>query len=346
MKYNNSKKPVAVLGIDLAKQSFQLHGVDANGETALTKKIKRNKLHEFIAQLPACIIGIEACGGSNYWQRVFERRGHVVHMIAPQFVKPFVKSNKNDAADAEAICEAVQRPSMRFVPAKSVEQQDIQSLHRIRSQAVARRTAQANQIRGLLMEYGVIIPKGISYVRRETPCILEDATNELTIIFRELLSELYDEIVHLDKRIKMLENKLNIVCKENKNCQRLLTIPGVGLLSATAMVAAIGDINVFKNGRELAAWLGLVPRQHSTGGKPTLLGISKRGDTYLRTLLIHGGRTVVRVAEKYQDKRNTWIKQLDTRRGKNITAVAVANKNARIAWALLSKQTTFQPDMI
>ncbi len=346
MKYNNSKNTVKALGIDLAKQSFQLHGVDKNSIIVLTKKLTRNKLSQFVAQLPPCLIGIEACSGSNYWVRVFERYGHTVRMIAPQFVKPFVKSNKNDAADAEAICEAVQRPSMRFVPAKSVEQQDIQSLHRIRSQAVARRTAQANQIRGLLMEYGIIIPKGISYVRKEIPCILEDASNELTVIFRDLLDDLYNEMVHLDDRVEILENKLKIICKENENCQRLLTIPGVGLLSATALVAAIGDINVFKNGRELAAWLGLVPRQHSTGGKPTLLGISKRGDTYLRTLLIHGGRTVVRVAEKYQDKRNTWIKQLDTRRGKNITAVAVANKNARIAWALLTKQTTFQLGMI
>ena len=346
MKYNNQKNTIKVLGIDLAKQSFQLHGVDKNSIIVLTKKLTRNKLSQFIAQLSPCLIGIEACSGSNYWVRVFERYGHTVRVIAPQFVKPFVKSNKNDAADAEAICEAVQRPSMRFVPAKSVEQQDIQSLHRIRSQAVARRTAQANQIRGLLMEYGIIIPKGISYVRKEIPCILEDATNELTVIFRDLLDDLYNEMVHLDDRIEILENKLKIICKENESCQRLLTIPGVGLLSATALVAAIGDINVFKNGRELAAWLGLVPRQHSTGGKPTLLGISKRGDTYLRTLLIHGGRTVVRVAEKYQDKRNTWIKQLEARRGKNITAVAVANKNARIAWALLTKQATFQSGMI
>jgi len=344
MKYNSLQNTIAVLGIDLAKQSFQLHGVDANGAVVLTKKLTRNKLSQFIARLSPCLIGIEACGGSNYWTRVFERHGHTVRMIAPQFVKPFVKSNKNDAVDAEAICEAVQRPSMRFVPAKSVEQQDIQSLHRIRSQAVARRTAQANQIRGLLMEYGIIIPKGIAYVRKEIPCILEDATNELTSVFRELLNELYREMVHLDERIKMLENKLEIVCNKNENCQRLL--PGVGLLSATAMIAAIGDISVFKNGRELAAWLGLVPRQHSTGGKPTLLGISKRGDTYLRTLLIHGGRTVVRVAGKYQDKRNRWISQLDQRRGKNISAVAVANKNARIAWALLTNKTTYQASVI
>lgn len=342
MSNDKPKNDVAVLGIDLAKQSFQLHGVDKNGATVLKKKLARKDLCELIARLPVCIIGIEACGGANHWVRVFQKFGHTVHMIAPQFVKPFVKSNKNDAADAEAICEAVQRPSMRFVPAKSLEQQDIQSLHRIRSQAVARRTAQANQIRGLLMEYGLIIPLGISYVRKSIPLLLEEADNGLTTMFRELLADLYEEMVHLDTRIKTLENKLDALCTQNEDCQRLRSIPGVGLLSATAMVAAIGDISAFKNGRELAAWLGLVPRQHSTGGKPTLLGISKRGDTYLRTLLIHGGRTVVRVANKHQDKRSTWVMKLEERRGKNISAVAVANKNARVAWALLSHKTTYQ----
>lgn len=342
MSNDKPKNDVAVLGIDLAKQSFQLHGVDKNGATVLKKKLARKDLCEFIAQLPVCIIGIEACGGANHWVRVFQKFGHTVHMIAPQFVKPFVKSNKNDAADAEAICEAVQRPSMRFVPAKSLEQQDIQSLHRIRSQAVARRTAQANQIRGLLMEYGHIIPQGISYIRKSIPPLLEEADNGLTTMFRELLADLYEEMVHLEARIKTLENKLDALCAQNEDCQRLRSIPGVGLLSATAMVAAIGDISTFKNGRELAAWLGLVPRQHSTGGKPTLLGISKRGDTYLRTLLIHGGRTVVRVANKHQDKRSTWVRKLEERRGKNISAVAVANKNARVAWALLSHKTTYQ----
>lgn len=342
MNHHNPKGKVTVLGIDLAKQSFQLHGVDASGQVVIRKKLSRNKLSQFIAQLPPCIIGIEACGGSNHWVRVFRAFGHSVHMIAPQFVKPFVKSNKNDAADAEAICEAVQRPSMRFVPAKSVAQQDIQSLHRIRSQAVARRTAQANQIRGLLLEYGLTIPQGISHVRKQIPLILEDAGNELTCLFRELLLSLYDEMVHLDERIESLESKLEALCAKNEDCQRLLSIPGVGLLTATAMVAAIGDIGVFKSGRELAAWLGLVPRQHSTGGKPTLLGISKRGDTYLRTLLIHGGRTVVRVADKRQDQRGKWVQRLGDRRGKNIAAVAVANKNARIAWALLSQKTTYQ----
>jgi transposase len=342
MNDNNVKNPLAVLGIDIAKQSFQLHGVDCNGVTVLRKTLNRKKLCSFIAKLSVCTIGIEACGGANHWARVFQGFGHTVHMMAPQFVKPYVKSNKSDAADAEAICEAVQRPSMRFVPAKSVAQQDLQSLHRIRSQAVARRTAQANQIRGLLMEYGLLIPQGIVYIRKSIPAMLEDGENELTAMFRELLSDLYDEMVHLDERIKTLENKLKALCSQNEDCQRLLTIPGVGLLSATALVAAIGDINAFKNGRELAAWLGLVPRQHSTGGKPTLLGISKRGDTYLRTLLIHGGRTVVRVADKHRDQRSQWISQLDARRGKNISAVAVANKNARVAWALLSQKTIYQ----
>lgn len=337
MKDCKVKSEVTLLGIDLAKQSFQLHGVDKAGQIVFRKKLNRNKLTAFIANLPPCLIGLEACGGAHHWARTFTDFGRTVRMIAPQFVKPFVKSNKNDAVDAEAICEAVQRPSMRFVPAKHIEQQDIQSIHRVRSLLVARRTAQANQIRGLLLEYGIIIPKGIAYIRTRIPEILEDAENTLTALFRELLVELYEEMVHLDERVVILELKLQAISLQNKDCQRLLTIPGIGLLTATAMVAAVSDITAFKSGRELAAWLGLVPRQHSTGGKTTLLGISKRGDSYLRTLLIHGGRTVVRVAGKYQDKRNRWVSELDQRRGKNISAVAVANKNVRIAWALLSK---------
>ena len=338
---NNEKKVITVLGIDLAKNSFQLHGVDKDGRVVLKKKLSRYKLAAFMANLSPCLIGLEACGGAHYWVRTFTQMGHTVRMIAPQFVKPYVKSNKNDAVDAEAICEAVQRPSMRFVPVKGIEQQDIQSIHRIRSQQVARRTAQANQIRGLLLEYGIIIPKGITSIRKAIPDILEDAENTLTSLFRELLRELYDEMVHHDERIGTLEQKLKMICVQNEDCQRLLTIPGVGFLTATALIAAIGDITVFKNGRELAAWLGLVPRQHSTGGKPTLMGISKRGDCYLRTLLIHGGRSVVRVAHQHQDKRNQWIGEVKQRRGENISNVAVANKNARIAWALLAKKECY-----
>jgi len=338
---NNSKGKVTVLGIDLAKNSFQLHGVDKQGNRVLKKKLSRKQLVAFIAQLPPCLIGLEACGGAHHWVRVFSELGHTVKMIAPQFVKPYVKSNKNDAVDAEAICEAVQRPSMRFVPSKSTEQQDIQSVHRVRSLLVGRRTAQANQIRGLLMEYGIVIPQGINQLRKAIPNILEDAENSLSSYFRDLLRELYEEIVHFDERIETIELKLKVISEQNEDCQRLLTIPGIGFLTATALIAAIGDISVFKSGRELAAWIGLVPRQHSTGGKPTLLGISKRGDSYLRTLLIHGGRSVVRVAHKHQDKRNQWIGEIKQRRGENISNVAVANKNARIAWALLTKKQDY-----
>lgn len=345
MKHNSATsehRELKVLGIDLAKQSFQLHGVDERGHVVLRKKLNRNQFSAFIANLPPCLIGLEACGGAHYWVRELTKLGHSMRMIAPQFVKPYVKSNKNDAVDAEAICEAVQRPNMRFVPTKSIEQQDLQSLHRIRSQLVARRTAQANQVRGLLLEYGIVIPKGIIYVRKALPSILEDAENVLSVLFRELLSGLYDELVHLDERILALEKKLVTLSAAHEDCQRLLTIPGVGLLTATALVAAIGDISVFKNSRELAAWLGLVPKQHSTGGKQTLLGISKRGDSYLRTLLIHGGRSVVRVAHKHPDKRNRWIGDIKQRRGENISNVAVANKNARIAWALLTRKENYQ----
>jgi len=342
MKQDNKKGDVKVLGIDLAKTSYQLHGEADSGQTVVNKKFNRKNLTAFVARLPPCIIGLEACGGAHYWARVFKAFGHEVKIMAPQFVKPFVKSNKNDAIDAQAICEAVQRPSMRFVPEKSVEQQDIQSLHRIRSQLISRRTAQSNQIRGLLLEYGIVIPKGISYVRKQIPWVLEDGESGLSSLFREALGELYQELVHLDQRVTTLEKKLQRISDQNEDCQRLLTIPGIGLLSATALVSAIGNINAFKSGRELAAWMGLVPRQHSTGGKPTLLGISKRGDTYLRTLLIHGGRSVVRFAHKYKDRRNQWVSRMEKRRGKNITAVAVANKNARVVWALLSQQTDYR----
>ncbi len=341
MKQCNVKDKIKVLGIDLSKQSFQLHGVDAAGKTVLKKTLSRSKLSAFIAKLPVCLIGIEACGGAHYWVRVFSVYGHTVKMIAPQFVKPYVKSNKNDAVDAEAICEAVQRPSMRFVPAKSVEQQDMQSLHRIRSQLVSRRTAQSNQIRGLLLEYGITIQQGISHITKQVPMILEDGENGLTVLFRYLLNELNEEFKHLDERINNLEQRLQGLSQQNADCQRLLTVPGIGLLTATALVAAIGDIGVFKNGRELAAWLGLVPKQHSTGGKSTLLGISKRGESYLRTLLIHGGRSVVQNAHRHQDKRSRWVSDIKQRRGQNISAVAVANKNARVAWALLSRQANY-----
>jgi transposase len=263
--------------------------------------------------------------------------------MAPQFVKPYVKSNKNDCLDAEAICESVQRPNMRFVPMKAPSQQDVQSLHRARSLALRHRTAQVNQIRGLLLEYGIVIAQGRQRVRRHLPRILEDAENGLSVAFRELLQGLFEELVHLDERIDGFDHRIEQLSRENVLCARLMTIPGIGPKVATALVAAVGDdVGVFKNGRQLAAWLGLVPRQCSTGGKTQLLGISKRGDRYLRTLLIHGARSVVRCVGTKADRRSCWIRALVQRRGRNIAVVAVANKMARIAWALLNAEQVYQ----
>jgi transposase len=343
MKKDTANGTVKILGIDLAKQSFQLHGVDEASQTVLRKKLSRSQVCAFVARMEPCLIGLEACGGSHYWARVFKSYGHTVRIIAPQFVKPYVKSNKNDAVDAEAICEAVQRPNMRFVPDKSVGQQDMQSLHRIRSQIVSRRTAQANQVRGLLMEYGIVIPQGIRHLRQQIPRILEDADNGLSDLFRQLLNELYQEFVHLDERLESLESTLKGLCVQSEDCRRLLTIPGVGLLTATALVAAVGDICAFKSGRELAAWLGLVPRQHSTGGKTALMGISKRGDSYLRKLLVHGARAVIRHAKDRDDGLSQWLNELVARKHVNVATVALANKTARIAWAIVHNETSYDP---
>ena len=328
---------VTVVGIDLAKTIFHLHGVDASGNVAVRKKLSRTKLAEFMAKLPACRVGMEACGGSHFWARKFTAMGHEVRMMAPQFVKPYVNSNKNDLVDAEAICEAIQRPSMRFVPGKSVEQQDIQSLHRARSIAVSNRTAQVNQIRGLLMEYGIVVPQRIANLRKALPWILEDGENELSPMFRDLLAGLRDEFVRLDERVAGYDAQIKGLSEQSQLCRRLMGIPGVGPMSATALVAAVADASAFNSGREMAAWLGLVPRQYSTGGKPKLLGISKRGDVYLRKLLVHGARAALRVADKKQDRRSRWAVEVAGRRGHNIAAVALANKNVRTAWVLLSK---------
>ena len=344
MRKCNEKQAIKVVGIDLGKTSFQLHGVDDRGHEQLTKKLTRKQLKATMARMPACLVGMEACASAHYWARLLRSYDHEVKLIAPQFVKPYVKSNKNDQADAEAICEAVQRPNMRFVAIKEVEQQDIQSVHRIRSQVVGNRTAQVNQIRGLLMEYGIDIPKGRAQVRKRLPLILEDAENGLTIRFRALLSGLYDELVHLDDRIAELNQEIDQLAQNDHRARRLLSIPGIGPMCATALVAAIGDIHMFKNGRELAAWLGLVPRQSSTGGKARLLGISKRGDVYLRQLLIHGARAVLQWVDGKEDSRSRWAKELVQRRNKNVAAVAMANKMVRTAYAVLKYEEDYRID--
>ena len=327
---------VTTIGIDLAKSVFQVHGVDKDGKTVFQKRLRRSKVLEFFVQLPPCLIGMEACSSAHYWARKLREQDHEVKLMAPQFVKPYVKANKTDAADAEAICEAVTRPTMRFVPIKSVDQHGVLSLHRARSGFVKSRTAQANQIRGLLGEFGIVLPQGISHVAGRLPDIIEDADNELPIVFRELLLRLRSHLLELNRQIQELENQIDAWHKNNEDSQRLANIPGVGVLTASALVASIGDARCFKNGRELAAWLGLVPRQHSSGGKPLLLGISKRGDAYLRTLMVHGARSAVRVAANKQTPTDSWTNGLSTRRHMNVVSVARANKNARIVWALLA----------
>jgi transposase len=326
---------ISVLGIDIAKQVFHVVGMDDAGHVVLRKRLARSELPRFIATLPPLRIGMEACGGAHYWARCFREYGHDVRLIAPQFIKAYVKSPKNDARDAEAICEAVTRPTMRFVPIKRVEQQDLQALHRVRERLIKARTALVNEIRGLLSEYGIILPQGITKFRRLIVQTLEAGQAQLTPCSRELFWQLYEEFLALDQRLASYDEKLTARGQAHPECQRLQTIPGIGPVSATALIAAIGDATQFKNGRQLAAWLGLVPREHSTGGKPRLLGISKRGDVYLRTLLVHGARTTLRWVDTKSDDRSRWLRALIARRGKNRAAVALANKNARIVWALL-----------
>lgn len=333
---------ITTVGVDLAKNVIQVHARDGRGKTILTKQLKRDQVIPFFAKVEACTIGMEACGSAHFWARRLMELGHVVRLMAPQFVKPYVKSNKNDAADAEAICEALSRPNMRFVPVKTVEQQAVLALHRARSGLVKARTAQANQVRGLLCEFGICLPQGIGYIASRLPAILEDGENGLPGAMRELLERLFAHLNGLDRQVDELEAKIQAVHRDNEASRRLAQIPGIGPLTASALLASIGQAKAFKNGRQLAAWIGLVPRQHSSGGKPTLLGISKRGDAYLRTLLIHGARAVIRHCEHKPRQTNTWLTQLLRRRNKNVAAVALANKNARVAWALLAHDRSYE----
>lgn len=327
---------VTTIGIDLAKNVFRIHGVDARSNVVLRKPLRRAELVKFFSNMPPCLIGLEACGGAHFWARKLMELGHTVKLMAPQFVKPYVKTNKNDAHDAEAICEAVTRPNMRFVPIKNVEQQALLGLHRARQGFVRARTAQANQIRGLLAEFGIVIPVGIRCLRQRMPEILQDVENGLPGTSRELFAQLIAHLRQLDGQVLDLEGRIRAWHRQNPASQRLEAIPGIGPLTASALVASIGDARAFRNGRQLAAWLGLVPRQHSSGGKEPHLGISKRGDTYLRTLLVHGARAVLRHRQCRPDNSQGWLIRLATRRHANIAAVALANKNARIVWALLA----------
>lgn len=326
---------IKVLGIDLAKDVFQLHGTDARGKKVLSKRLSRPKLMEYISNLSPCLVGIEACGSSHYWARVFIEQGHTVKMMAPQFVKPYVKSNKNDSRDAEGIAEAVTRPTMRFVPIKGIEQQDILLLHRVRELTMKQRTAQGNQIRGLLAEYGVIIPKGIGHLAR-LPEILDENTAQLTHAAKEIFTQLHEQLKIYIQQVKDYEHKIEQHAARDPRCIAIQEIEGIGPITASALVASISDPGLFKNGREVSAWLGLVPKQFSSGNKIVLGGITKRGDRYLKKLLIHGGRSVVKTCEKKTDAKSKWVNDKLQRGGFNKAAVAVANKNARVVWALLA----------
>ena len=337
---------ITVIGIDLAKAVFQVHGVDERGKAVLRKQLKRKDVASFFANLEPCLIGMEACGSAHYWARKLAQLGHTVRLMAPQFVKPYVKTNKSERNDAEAICEAVARPNMRFVPVKTADMQAVLALHRARQGLVKARTAQANQIRGLLAEFGIVIPKGIGHIAKRLPEILEDGGNALPGMMRQLLERLGEQLKALDTQVGELEQQIKLWHRENEHSRKLDEIAGIGPITASAFVASVGDAKNFKNARQVQAWLGMVPRHDGSGGKTTLGRISKRGDVYLRTLLIHGARAVIAQFERKPDQPDGWLKRLLARRNKNIAAVALAAKNARIAWALLAHERSFQHDYV
>ncbi len=331
------------IGIDLAKNVFQIHGVDEQEQVVLRKQLKRNQMLAFFAQLSPCLIGMESCGGSHYWARELRKLGHDARLIAPQFVKPYRRNDKNDSNDAEAICEAVGRPNMRFVPVKEEEQQAVLTLHRARALLVSERTALVNQTRGLLTEYGIVVAQGVARLRIALPDILEDGDNALPLLAREVFADLYERLQALDARIADYDRRITRLAREIVPAQRLMQVPGVGPLTATALVATVGDGRLFKNGRQFAAWLGLVPRQYSSGGKARHGRITKRGDVYLRTLLVHGARAVMRHLARHDDAQSRWVRALKERRGFNKAAVALAAKQARILWSLLARDADYQP---
>jgi transposase len=330
-------------GLDIAKQVFQVHGVNEHGVVKGRKTLARAKVLEFFAQLPPCLIGLEACGSAHYWARELTKLGHTVKLMAAQFVVAYRKRGKNDANDAEAICEAVGRPNMRFVAIKSEEQQSVLMVHRGRSLAVANRTAQVNQIRGLLGEFGLVVSKGVARLRRELPDILEDAENGLPALAREVLAGMLEQLREFDVRITAYDRQIRTLAEASEPARRLMRIEAIGPQTATALVATVGDPHVFKNARGFAAWLGITPRQHSSGGKDRLGQITRQGDRYLRTLLVHGARAYLRVVDKKADAKSAWARRLKERRHVNVAAVALAAKHARIAWAILAHGTEYRP---
>jgi transposase len=331
------------VGIDLGKTTFHLVALGDSGKVLFKKKFTQKQLITFTANMQTSLIGMEACGGAHFLGRALRAQGHDVKLIPAQFVKPFVKSNKNDFIDAEAIAEAVDRQNMRFVPIKTDDQLDLQALHRVRDRLITRRTSVINQLRAFLLERGLVFAKSPAKLRERMPEILENADEDLTPRMRNLLALLWDEWKALEQQIVDMNQEVELIASSDAACQRLRQIPGIGPLVATAIVAAIGNGAAFHKGREFAAWLGLVPKQYSTGGKAKLAGISKRGNIYLRKILIHGARAVVLRSKRERIAMGAWLTALEARAPRNVLIVAAANKLARIAWAVLSSGQDYRP---
>ena len=329
----------AVIGLDIAKNVFQVHGADIDGRCVLRRRLRRSEVFMFFARLPKALIGIEACPGGHHWARELGSLGHDVRLIPPQYVRPFVKTNKNDAADAEGICEAVVRPSMRFVPIKSIEQQAAMMLHRTRALLLRQRTQLINAVRGHLAEFGLVARRGARNIRELADLVGNTSSEHLPDAARAMLVLLLQQIREAQIRVRQTEHALETWAKQSDACRRLMSIPGVGIISATALVLAMHDPKRFRSGRHFAAWLGLVPKQSSSGDRQVLGGISKRGDGYVRTLLIHGARSLTR----WRRKSWQWLAELLMRRPTNVAAVAIANKTARTAWAILARGDQFKP---
>jgi transposase len=334
--------PTLTIGLDIAKHVFQVHGVDRGGRPVVQRKLRRAEVLKFFSRLDPSLIGIEACHGSHYWARELTTQGHTVRLLPTQYVKPFLVGGKNDANDASAICTAVSRPGIHPVPIKSAEQQSLQSVHRMRERLVHERTAKSNQIRSMFAEEGFIFPTGIVQLRQGIVALVNDADAGITILLRRLGSMYLEQLAALQRWIDELAFEIAEIFKRNESCQRLATIPGIGPLVATALFSGVGDPLQFKNGRQFAAWLGLTPKQRSSGGKSKLGGITKHGDTYLRTLLVQGARAVMRFVGRRDDRHSRWIKAVMQRRHVSVAAIALANKTARIAWAVLTSNECFK----
>jgi transposase len=329
---------LTTVGIDLAKNTFAVHAVHGDGRVLVRRMVSRSKLLDLVAQLPQSLIGMESCSGAHEWARRFQALGHTVRLMAPVFVAPYRKSGKNDGNDAEAICEAVTRPSMRFVPVKTLDQQALLTLHRVRQGFVVERTAVVNRIRGLLAEFGIVLPQRVETLRRE----LRASCEALPRLAARAISDLQEHLRVLDARIVEYDRELKRLASISEE-RRLQTIPGIGAITASAMVASVGSAAEFRNGRQFAAWLGLTPRQFSTGGKTRLGRISKRGDAYLRMLLVLGARSVLQTAARHRDRLSRWVQSIHARCGYHKAIVAVAAKNARIVWAVMVTKQRFTP---